>query len=475
MNTSEASFMTKLKVGTFTLIAFVGIGALTIYVNHRPFWYRPCQLIHINVADATGLKTKSAIRSLGLDIGFLQSVRLHETHVTLGICITAPVEILPETKAYIRGEGFLGDQFVELKPVRYSEEEEKDKPAPNPSGRSGVFFPKIMRTFLSVLVSEAQAAPPPPNVRGGVREIPVGAESQNMQKLVNRVDDLVNEMAGLTTNLKTAINPEDLKKTMIQLNKALENASKTLSPEGGLNQTAQRSLAKLEDAIEQLRSVLTRVNKGEGSIGMLLNDPKYAEEIHQAIRSANRLMARVSEVRFNVDIGGEMFTGYEGSRGWFKLGIWPKRDRYYLLGICVDPRGRLTQQTQTTTAGGVVSVVQTNTVESTGILLTAMFGKIYLNRLDLSIGALNSDGAVSVGLNLWKHERESDLQLSFDAYARSGSGIDGRVNLTIRPFMTLYVRGGIESFSQVNGKMPLSIGAGVSFDDEDIKLLFALR
>src|SRR5690349_11669671 len=120
MNTTQTSFSTRLKVGAFTVFGLLLVGGVTVWVNDRPYWYRPCQLVMINVEDATGLKTKSPIRSLGLEIGYLKHVELAETHVTLGICITAPVEILPGTKAYIRGEGFLGDKYVELKPVKYN-------------------------------------------------------------------------------------------------------------------------------------------------------------------------------------------------------------------------------------------------------------------------------------------------------------------------------------------------------------------
>src|SRR4051812_35372054 len=115
MNTSQSSFATRFKVGLFTILGLFLIVVVTLVVNNRPFWWRPCQLVRINIEDATGLKTKSPIRSLGIEIGYLKTVDLSETHVTLGICITAPVEVLISTKAYIRGEGFLGDKFVELK------------------------------------------------------------------------------------------------------------------------------------------------------------------------------------------------------------------------------------------------------------------------------------------------------------------------------------------------------------------------
>ena len=116
MNNDKAK---TFKVGIFTCLGLVLIVGYTIFVNNRPFWWRHCDYREISVDDATGLKSKAPVRSLGIEIGYLKTVRLTESHVTLGVCITAPVETLEETRAYIRGEGFLGDKFVELKPVKY--------------------------------------------------------------------------------------------------------------------------------------------------------------------------------------------------------------------------------------------------------------------------------------------------------------------------------------------------------------------
>ncbi len=517
MNPSDAPMSTRIKVGLFTVLGVLLIGAMTVYVNHKPQWWRPCQLVHINVDDGTGLKAKSPIRSLGIEIGYLKSVNLEETHVDLGICITAQVEVLPTTRAYLRGEGFLGDKFVELKPVKYI------GPPPESSRDGDHSFREVQRldqsasvSFMKralslsmrvldvvMLTSSARAEDPQPagvvdpaaspsptptatqkNNRG--RQIPVGDQGQDMQKLVSRVDQLVHEMTNLTTNIKSALNPEDLRATMKQLNRTLENASRTLSPEGGLNQTAQRTLAKLEDAIEQLRDQLTRTNKGEGSVGMLLNDPSYAEEIREAVRNVNKLLSKVGGVRFVVDMGGEQIAAYNGGRGFFRLQIYPRPDRYYLLGISIDPRGKITQLNTFTRVGGQETTTSTRQVEPTGLLFTVMFGKVFFKRLDLSIGALHGDGAFSTELRLGPREREELLMVRGDIYFRGADiGMDGRVSVSLRPWagsphawQALYLKAGVEGFRPVGGTggiTPYFWGAGVTFDDEDIKLLFALR
>jgi len=479
MKSTQSTLSTRMKVGLFGVFGILAIIGTTIWVNDRPFWYRKCQLVHINVEDATGLKTKSPVRSLGLEIGYLDSVELSETFVTLGICITAPVEVLPATRAYIRGEGFMGDKFVELKPVKYI----------------GAKEPSSV-TWIDWLIPSAYAEPARPDstpeplkprqntVRRTTRadrEIPVGEESQDVQHLVNRVDELVNQMSGLTNNLKDAINPEDLRKTMKELNRTLENASKTLAPEGGLNQTAQRTLAKLEDAIEQVRDQLIRVNKGEGSVGMLLNDPTYAREIREAIRNVNNLLGRVGDVKFIIDLGGQYVPSYTNTgRGWFQLSIWPTRDRYYLLGAGVDPRGKVSQTTVTTTAGGSSTSSQVVAVEQSGLTITAQLGKTFFsNRLNLAVGVLFNDAAGTISTRLGPTGREDMIEPRVDIYTRgwgTNAGLNARAILTVRPLWAIYVQGGVDAFRLDAGQnLPFFAGAGLSFEDEDIKLLFALR
>lgn len=466
-----------MKVGIFSILGLLLIGAVTVFVNDKPFWWRSCELIFISVEDATGLKTKSPVRSLGLQIGYLRSIELSETHVRLGICVTAPVAVGPQTRAYIRGEGFLGDKFVELKPVKYVGEGATKINAVTPPQL--FMYAALWGVLEQVAVGALEAR------AEGEKEVPMGgAQGKDMQQLMDQVNNLVGELTGLTSSIRSAVNPQELRETMQQLNKTLENAAKTLSPEGNLTTTAQRTLSKLEDAIEQLRASLTRMNNGEGTIGKFMNDPAVYEELLQAVRNVNLLLSKVAGMRFLVDLGVERIPAYDGSRSWLKIGIWPRRDRYYLLGITVDPRGKQTIISTTTRVGNQSTTTETTQIEGGGILLTGMLGKVFWSRLDLSAGVLHGDGAISLALNLGPSGDEERIRLVNDVYARLlGTGtnaiINDRLSLVAFPFgspylKTVYFKGGLESFRKVDDQTAYLFGAGVSFDDQDIKMLFSL-
>jgi phospholipid/cholesterol/gamma-HCH transport system substrate-binding protein len=496
---------TKFKVGIFVVFGLAFIGALTVYINNRPFWWRSCEPVQVTVEDATGLKSKSPVKSLGLEIGYISEIGLVSNGVKLKICITAPVEIQPETKAYVRGEGFLGDRFLELKPVKYSGSSPMQDAAtpfaptpaasatPSEQKNSGIQILEgksaaLIRILNSVLGlnqahaedAQAQESYAQRNAKTGGKDIPVAAGTADMQQVMTEVNGLMKEVKDMTTNLNSAINPEEIRGTIKQLNKTLEDASKALSPQGGLTATAQRSLIKLEDAIEQMRDQMTRINQGQGSVGMMLNDPIYAEEMKKVLFNLNHLLNRASEMRLTVSLSLSQLTAYEATRAAFEVKIWPRPDRFYRIGLGSDPRGKISQTTTTTESNGVTNVVRNTVVDQGGYSFTAMIGKRLYPRVDLSVGILNNDGAAALGFNLGWGEDVDALQLVQEVYFRTDTTSgkwtarpDGRTYMMFQPFSILFLQAGVEGYRKVNGEFSAFYGAGIRFDDEDIRLLFS--
>jgi len=489
MKTDRALMSTKLKVGIFTIIGVGILGGLTVYVNDHPYWWRMCDEIRIEIEDATGLKMKSPVRSLGLEIGYLRRVQLLGERVELGICITAPVEVMDTTRAYIRSEGFLGDKFVELKPVKYMgdgtlfEQKREPKKKQKQSHLKSVILDGITAVLDRLIPSgnaqevASQSAAAESN-EGTARTVQVGEKTADMSKLVNTVDKLAVEMTDLTKNLKESLNPEEIRSTIRQLNITLQNASKTLSPEGGLNTTAQRTLVKLEDAIEQFRDVMARINRGEGSIGKIINDPVYAEEIKKALENLNLFLNKAAKIRLVLDLGIHQIPNYNGGRGYFNLAIWPNAGRYYLIGIAIDPRGRLSV-TNTTTEGsnGATTTTRITQTEYSRMVLTGILGKLFFNnRLDVGVGVRYGDGTFSTGLRLGPKYAEERIQIRHDFYTRPGpgTGVDNRFTVDVNPYMTLHVSGGVDGLHKISGKIPYFVGGSLVFDDDDFKSLFSL-
>jgi len=117
--------------------------------------------------------------------------------------------------------------------------------------------------------------------------------------------------------------------------------------------------------------------------------------------------------------------------------------------------------------------------EYAAINFTAMMGKVFHDRWDVSVGLLYGDGALSLKYNLGGQEWLDQFQVGADLYARFG--VNARVYANFQPFKSVYLRGGLEQIRLISTGTVTSqsgtyfVGAGLTFDDEDIKFLFALK
>ena len=151
-----------------------------------------------------------------------------------------------------------------------------------------------------------------------------------------------------------------------------------------------------------------------------------------------------------------------------------------MLGVSSDPRGSISQEIDTTQAGGTSNTQITTRVNKGGFQITAMIGKIFSERFDLSLGLHYGDGAGIVGFNLGPKENVEMVQAKAELYFRSQndngnftSQANGRIRLIYQPYSVIYLSAGLEGFRQVSGKLSTLYGGGIRFEDEDIKLLFS--
>lgn len=110
---------TSIKVGIFMALGLGLIVLVMVLINDKLFWWCGCQLVHIMVEDVMGLKVCLLVCLCGIQVGYLHSVGFSDKDVCLGICLTAFVEVMLDMRAYLKGEGFFGDKFVELKLLKY--------------------------------------------------------------------------------------------------------------------------------------------------------------------------------------------------------------------------------------------------------------------------------------------------------------------------------------------------------------------
>jgi phospholipid/cholesterol/gamma-HCH transport system substrate-binding protein len=509
-----------LKIGIFTTIGIAMIVGFSVYVNDHPYWYRACNEVNIHVDDATGLRRKSPVKTLGLDIGYINSVQLDGERVMVKVCVTGPVKLNADTRAFIRSSGFLGDKFLELKPVdrldgASATPASSTPPAPAPeddttpsdelknsshaplrdSGRvpdsiRAVPYPaeeqafpeelapttkmmgKILSSAIDFLVPSAQAADNNNPTLSATKEA-------ELQDTVKKVGKLIDQLTLMVGDLREVTQQKDFKETIVNLNAAMKHLELLLRPSGKVMKNVDDAMESLRNTMASAEAVMNKVKEGEGSLGKFINDPALYEDLRGAIQSINLLLGKAGALKTYVDIGGWQIPAYDGGKARFSVIIAPNPGRYYLIGLTSDPRGR-DRKTVTTTRvnNGPVSTEVKNVNEEKGLRITALFGK-YFGPLDLRVGVIEDFGAVGAGIWFDENRRygiHADVyypgknqQLQVRAYARA------------QIWSSVYVIGGVDGhrkyFNPDTGKnkIPYFAGAGLFFDDDDLKYLLAFK
>lgn len=501
----------NLRIGIFSAVGILLIIGFSVYVNDHPFWYRPCNEVKIHVDDATGLRRKSPVKTLGLDIGYINEVTLDGDRVMVSVCVTGRVKLNNETRAYIRSAGFLGDKFLELKPVarldgspnetfapekppqsqdalqnsssapiRAKDNSDREPNSENDDvldGRGPASMPtaeivgRAAEKILNFLVPPAQAArnEEPPTLNA--------SREAELQDTMKKVGKLIDQLALMVGDLREVTQQKEFKETVINLNQAMKNLEGMLRPNGKLMRNMDDAATSLRNTMSDAEAVMKKVKEGEGSVGKFINDPSIYDELRGAIQSINLLLGRAGALKTYVDLSAWSTPAYGGGKARLFVIVAPNPSRYYLLGVSNDPRGRDRKFVTTTQIdGGTPSVMVRNENEERGIKITALFGK-YFGHLDVRAGLIEDNGAVAAGW--WFDEARrygvhaevfypgKDLPIAVRAYGRA------------QVWSGLYVTAGIDQQRKFYNPdtrktaVPYFFGAGLFFDDDDLKYLLA--
>ena len=508
-----------LRLGVFAAVGIAITVGFSFYVNDKPYWYRDCNYVDIVVDDATGLRRKSAVKTLGLDIGYITSVDLDRGNVLLRVCITASVGVREDTKAYVRTLGFLGDRFLELRPMNiYDSKSDLKKAQKNQvkseksesSMRSGVRLPatilenkniKVWKKLKEkwenqwekkwkVRLNEGRQEgasllynflfPSAEAADDKKRNPIIASREKELADTMENVDKLLIELTFIAKDLRSATKDGRLKRLVNNLNAVSENLAKMLA-NGQDSEYVKEIMESLKKAAKGVEKALTKLGEGEGSIGKLLVDEELYNEAVAAVRNINSLLGKASALKTMIDISSHHIDAYDGAKAHFSLKIEPNPSRYYLVGISTDPRGKEEKTTTTTVVNGGSPTIEEKIVkEENGLKFTLVFGKYY-GPLDLHLGLMENTGMLGVGYWFDKERRVGILaQLYKDTNVSVGEEeedpIRSRVFLRGKFFKGLYVKAGVEDFRKAdNGKIPYFIGFGISFTDNDIKYLLAFR
>jgi len=291
------------KVGLFVLLGLVILFYLSFRIGEMGTKIKGGYQVSTVFGSAVGLDVGANVDIAGVQVGKVDSVRLHDGKAKVTMTIRKDVKLGKDAQAMIRTHGLMGDKFVSIKPG------DKSKGVIAPGGEiaktiPSVDFDQLMNNFGEVAQDLKSVLGTFRNVFGGKK----GAKSvknilTNFEDLSANLNKVVKENSDRITKIVT--NFEDFSGKLDRINKKanllldnLVSVSQDLKEgKGTLGKliVSDELYGKMKKAVSGLAEVSEKINSNKGTLGKLVNDATLYDEAKETLDNLKVITAKIKE------------------------------------------------------------------------------------------------------------------------------------------------------------------------------------
>lgn len=488
-----AKLSVEAKVGVFVVIGILILGYMSMKVGKLPFKTKGGYDLQVQFDSVSGLKEDVPVEIAGVEIGRVRKISLKDNKALVTLAINPDVKLTRDVTAAIRTKGILGDKYIELIPGAVS------APLIGPDERIVQTRPATdMDMLVSIL---AETAKDIKQITGAFALVAGGEEGEanirlivdNLKQLVVTLNETVqknqNDVSAIVSNLSDFsgrlkeigdTDTEDVHAIVSNIREVSENiqtlvaglndiASKINSGQGSIGKLIQEdeTVDNLNSALASLNRITEKIDQGEGTLGKLVNEDETADNLNNALSGINEYITKEKRFRTFLDYRGEYLFDSQEAKSYLSLRIQPREDKYYLLQVVDDPRGKISSTDITGIRNGSPFYEHIEETDKDELKFSAQIAKRYYD-IVFRGGLFESTGGVGIDYYLYDDRLALSLE-AFDFDPDRNAHLKFKADYT--PFQHIYLTAGFDDFISDEGNDSFFIGAGIDFSDEDIKTL----
>ncbi len=458
----------ELQVGLFVFTACLAIVAFSFRLTDLPLFRQGTEFVAY-FDDATGFFKDSKVKMAGINIGLVQAVELEHGRAKVTLLINKGVDLPKDAQIYPRSMGILGEKYLEIvlpklnKPggenlppetpsieeVPKSEVKHKDQgqwqhrrslyesivgwfipqayaqqiPAVSsqeiPESIDKATRPNVLKTGTSGVSLEdvtkqlASVAEDLKSISSALRQIMTRKE--HVDSPVGRTLKNIELVSG-NLNLILEENRKDFNKTLAGFSRITNKIDVALE---GLDQAQLKkdlkalgmSAGNLGDSLERLKSIMKKIDDGEGTLGKLVNDPTAANQLTKTLQSVNEAVSRVQRTKIEVDTWAQYNAANSKAKVHIGLIISPREDSAFLgqMTIGSSPVEKTVVEEVSVNDGATTST-KTITRDDSKFRYSLQYVKRFWD-LGLRMGLFESSGGGAIDYTFYRKHGHLSVEL----------------------------------------------------------------
>ncbi len=237
----ESSLGSELRVGIFVAIGVLALLASIVFFGGDQMVLARTYSLKVKLVDVQGLAPGSNVSLAGLPVGRVRRIDFApgttEIEVHLSINQRFSDRITRDSTASTRTQGALGDRYIYIEP---------GTPGAPPL-KSGDYINSLHRPDLLEMISSK------------------GSELSNVTDVISEFHNL---LLAFNQDQRTAQLIVNLVGTSGELQRLVQEMRTTLR-----EIRSEESKVHLSESLQHLHSILAKIDRGEGTLGALVNDP----------------------------------------------------------------------------------------------------------------------------------------------------------------------------------------------------------
>jgi phospholipid/cholesterol/gamma-HCH transport system substrate-binding protein len=459
-----AKLSAEAKVGLLVLVGSVILLYMTFAVGKYEFGEKKGYRVVAMFDSVAGLDAKAAVRMAGVKIGTVEVVELEDSRAKVILRIDPNVKIGRGSEAAVKTMGLLGDKYVDIVPARgtvggrqprersgfYQDNERLEvTAAPSDVDRlvtqlSGIADDiKKVTASLSQVFGSQRGEKSMEDILQDLRQTTANIKEFSYalkgdgSELITRLNDLAQNLNGVVND-----NKDNLKVTMENVREASKNA---------------------ELALASIENVTKKIDRGEGTLGKLVNEDSMYSNIDSAAKGLTDYVSRVERLKTTIGFRAEyLFPKY---KNYFTLELKPKESQYYIVELVSDPYAKYKQTTSVVTPPGTTTI---NETYEDKLLFSLEFAKRYGN-LAFRMGLIESKGGVGGDLFAFDDRVKFSVDFwNFNSTEPHNERVHAKASANVFLSNVLYLNAGYDNILNVDRRAAF-IGAGIRFTDDDLK------
>lgn len=495
--------VSPLRVGILVIAAIVAFAGFFMFVRKGGLSPSDSLRVWATFTDASGLGPKSRIQIAGISVGEVEAIVLDGEKAKVTMLIKREIPVKIDAAIVKRSESLLGDYMLDLVPGSA-----KATPMPedgqivNVQELSGVELLENKLGGISGDVKDITAAlrevlggeQGADNLKHIIANLSQMSDSLNatVQQEGARIDSILANFKTVSDDVRSVTGAEEARLKLIveniqkiseEVQTVLAKVDKVLGTgEGGVQDTVaslKETLNKLNGSLENVQEITGRINKGEGTLGQIINDKRLGTALTDTVVDASDYVSRLVNLQTEITLRAEYLWYEQTTKDYLELKLTPKPDKYYTIAIVDDPRGVVTTQVirnnpPSTTQTAVQTVTTTN---QNALKFSAQFNKRYYFAA-FRFGLIENTGGLGVDLFFLN----DSLTLKTDAFDFSDATLKYPRIRTYANYAFLghgYVTAGVDDIFNPSLRDPSTrqfisgreylMGGGLYFTDDDLK------